>query len=80
LSKFIRLSKTRTDATRPVKIIDVTKEAAVRLFTDYGKAKRSGTSFPVRFRLTRDKTHLEWKLIRSCFEELDNRTENDEVY
>jgi len=79
LCKFIRLGKTRTDASRPVKITCDTKEAAMRLFTDYGKAKRSGTSFPVGFRLSRDKTHLERKHVRSCLDEIDNRTKNGEV-
>jgi len=57
LSKLIRLGKTRIDATRPIKIICDTKEAAMRMFTDYGKAKRSGTSFPEGFR---PETKLTW--------------------
>jgi len=78
-SKFFRLGKNRTDASRPLKIIFNTKELALCLFNEYIKAKRFGMLFPQGFKLTKDKIALERILLRSCHKELDNRTKNGEV-
>jgi len=78
-SKLIRLGKLRNDNTaRPLKIIFDNKESATRLLLQFNTAKRSGTSFLNGFRLASDKTALQRKLLRSCHDELDRRTQGGE--
>lgn len=50
------------------------------MFTDCGVTKRSGKYFQEGFWLARGKTLLERKLVRSCHQELDRRTQNGETF
>lgn len=77
--KLVRLGKVRPDFMRPLKLICNNKESALQLFSKYGISKRSGYSFHDGFRLTRDKTTLQRKLLRTCHEELNKRTLSGEV-
>lgn len=76
--KLLRLGKANSDAKVPLKLMYDSKELATRLFAEYKLAKYSGTSFLEGFRLARDKTFLERKLLRDCHKELDSRIKNYE--
>jgi len=79
-TKLVRLGKIRSDnAARPVKIIFMTTESAASALSQFNQARNSGTTFLDGFRLVRDKTVLERKLLRDCHAELDRRTRDGEV-
>jgi hypothetical protein len=78
-SKLVRLGKVRGDnAARPIKIIFENTESASRVLSQFYQARQSGSSFLDGFRLVRDKTVLERKLLRNCHAELDRRTKSGE--
>ncbi|KAF0711312.1 Uncharacterized protein FWK35_00029576, partial [Aphis craccivora] len=60
----------------PLAILD-SKESAFNLLTAFNTAKRS--VFLDGFRMTRDKTQLQRKLLRSCLSKLDRRTNSGEA-
>lgn len=57
--KLIRLGRSRTDFTLPIKIICDSKDATSNLFSAYNSAKLSGNPFPEGFRMSRDRTTLQ---------------------
>ena len=77
--KLIRLGRSRADFTRPIKIICESKDAASNLFSAYNSAKRSGKPFPEGFRMSRDRTTLQRKLLRTCYEDLERRVKSGET-
>lgn len=78
-SKLIRLGKIREDKSiRPLKIIFENKNTADSLLLRFNSAKRSGSVFHDGFRMVRDKTVLQRKLLRACHAELDTRVNSGE--
>jgi hypothetical protein len=77
--KLIRLGRARADFIRPVKIICENKDAAFNLFSAYNSAKRLGKPFPEGFRMSKDRTLLQRKLLRSCYEDLERRVKSGET-
>jgi len=76
--KYIWLSKASADNLRPLKVIFGSKDDAANLVTSFNETKRLGVSFPQSFRVTKDKTSLQRKQLRSCHAELDLRTSDGE--
>jgi len=52
---------------------------ASNLLSAYNYAKRLGKPFPEGFRMSRDKTSLQRKLLRSCYENLERRVKSGET-
>lgn len=77
-SKIIRLGKPRLGTNRPVKIICDNKETVARFLSEFNSQKTSGKHALGNFRFVRDKTPMQRKLLRSCHEELESRTQNGE--
>lgn len=77
--KLIRLGRSRAEFIRPVKMICESKDSAFNLFSAYNSAKRSGKPFPEGFRMSRDRTSLQRKLLRSCYEDLKRRVKSGET-
>ncbi|KAL5236875.1 hypothetical protein ACI65C_004285 [Semiaphis heraclei] len=77
--KLIRLGRSRAEFTRPIKMICESKDSAFNLLFAYTSAKRSGKPFPEGFRMSRDRTSLQRKLLRSCYEELQRRVKSGET-
>jgi hypothetical protein len=77
--KLIRLGRSRADFTHPIKIICESKNAASNLFYAYNSAKRSGKPFPEGFRISRDRTTLQRKLLCICYEDLERRVKSGEI-
>jgi len=79
-TKLIRLDKICSDnVARPVKIIFMTTESVASALSQFNQARHSGITFLDGFRLVRDKTVLERKLLRDCHAELDRRIKDGEV-
>lgn len=77
--KLVRIGKSSTSSSRPLKVIFDSKEVAAHLLSTFNAAKRSGTVFMENFRMTSDKTLLQRKLLRSCHAELEQRTKGGET-
>ncbi|CAI6360757.1 unnamed protein product [Macrosiphum euphorbiae] len=73
--KLIRLGKSSTEFLRPIKVFFESKDIGMNLFAAYNTATRSGKSFPEGFRISRDRTALQRKLLRSCYDDLDRSGE-----
>lgn len=76
--KLVRLCKSRVDPSRPIKSIFDNKESALNVLSGFNTAKHSAATFPEGFRMVSDKSQLQRKLLRSCYIELDRRTNNGE--
>lgn len=72
--RLMRLGRLGQNDIRPLKIFCDSKEAAFKLHTAFVEHKRSGYSLPLGFRIARDKTQLQRKQLKSCHQELDNRS------
>ncbi|KAL4132430.1 hypothetical protein QTP88_009582 [Uroleucon formosanum] len=75
--KIIRLGRSRAEFIRPVKMICESKDSAFNLFSAYNSAKLSGKPFPKGFRMSRDRTSLQRKLLCSCYEDLERRVKSE---
>ncbi|KAE9528724.1 hypothetical protein AGLY_012299 [Aphis glycines] len=54
-------------------------QSITRLVYAYNSAKRSGKPFPESFRMSRDRTTLQRKLLRTCYEDLERRVKSGET-
>ncbi|KAL4153538.1 hypothetical protein QTP88_001371 [Uroleucon formosanum] len=77
--KLIRLGKSHSNFLRPVKVIFESKDIAMNLFAAYNIATRSRKPFPEDFRISRDRTSMQRKLLRSCYDDLDRRVRSGET-
>lgn len=76
--KYVRLGEASSDNIRPLKVISGSKDDAANLVTTFNEAKRQGMSFPLGFRITKDKILLQRRKLKSCHMKLDHRTSNGE--